>query len=357
MLGLSTFFIFRTLQISFAAEREDIEVYESSDEGSDSDTLSAKHDEDEESTQEIRLSRPDEAAERIADQGYDLVPGAEKLGVIKPKSEDSMMVPRKVGRSLASQLDALPEGPVEPRSASRSPAGLEMAQPLTMQELRERRQQSTQDVLIPSNRPVSVKEYGLTGEPRFQTSIDDLGTEQTVNTAESMMGNASARNPVQEQSLIVSDDGFYPSKIFVTQNIPVKLFLTTNAKTAQCFIVDDLGVKKGVSPGKVEEIVFVPREARDYRFYCPMRAIEGKMTVRAQPIAAPERGVAAASEEKEETEKVTSEEIEAPKKKSKELMQKALRSSGVPSANEPKNAKELRAAAEAADKELDESEE
>jgi plastocyanin domain-containing protein len=125
---------------------------------------------------------------------------------------------------------------------------------------------------------------------------------------------------VQEVSLIVSDYGFFPNRIFVTKDLPVKIFLSTPSKTTLCFMVDEWGVRKGVTPGKVEEISFVPEKLGNVRFYCPVKSIEGMITVREPFEAEPQRQIASSVLEPEPIEA-----IETPKH------------------NEPKNAPQLRA--------------
>lgn len=98
----------------------------------------------------------------------------------------------------------------------------------------------------------------------------------------------------QEVSLIVSDSGYYPSRIFVTPNIPVKMYMSTTSKSTLCFMIDNWGVKKGVTPGKVEEIMFIPERPGNYRFYCPVKGIEGTLTVR-EPQTEQSRNVASSS--------------------------------------------------------------
>jgi plastocyanin domain-containing protein len=56
-------------------------------------------------------------------------------------------------------------------------------------------------------------------------------------------------------------------------------------------MIDNWGVKKGVSPGKVEEVQFTPDRPGNYRFYCPVKGIEGTLTVR-EPQTEQSRDVA-----------------------------------------------------------------
>ncbi len=92
----------------------------------------------------------------------------------------------------------------------------------------------------------------------------------------------SARERVmglQEVSLIAADNGFFPKHITVTQGVPVRVYLSTPSKNTLCFVQDQLNLRKGVAPGGVAEITFVAERAGNYRFYCPVKSLEGTLTV------------------------------------------------------------------------------
>ena len=55
------------------------------------------------------------------------------------------------------------------------------------------------------------------------------------------------KHGVQEISVIATDTGFHPSKVYVRKNIPVHLFLTSASPAKLCFIMDDFQIRKGVS--------------------------------------------------------------------------------------------------------------
>lgn len=197
--------LLRVFQVH-AAEIDNDEAY-SEEVADDSDDEQASIIDDSERL-EIRLSRPEEAQERIAESKDELVPGAERLATKDP------------------ELPAIPE----------------------------------------ANRSIA----------------SELKTTQNIPKLEPDPGSLKTRVGTQEVSLIVTDTGFFPSRIFVTQNVPVKLFLTAPANKTLCFMVDSFGIRKGVIPGKVEEITFTASEPGNYRFYCPVTSIEGTITVRDQ---------------------------------------------------------------------------
>lgn len=280
-----------------AAERsgDEVEVYSSMEKGSSSsDGDSRSGSDDDNRGSEIRLTRPDEAAERVADDhGYDLVPGVERLQK-REEQENSIIVPRRMGRAIASDptpqrnsnaemsvtspiptRGELRSDPIEPRNFSSADA-------------RARAADLKSESIAVSNAPTnSSARFGLRGEPGPETRIDPPVPSAATG----------ARAGVQEISLIISDYGYFPNKIFVTQGVPVKIYMTTPSKVTLCFMLDNWGLKKGVLPGRVEELSFVPDAPGDYRFYCPVKSIEGTLTVREQVTAMPAgRGVASAED-------------------------------------------------------------
>ena len=80
--------------------------------------------------------------------------------------------------------------------------------------------------------------------------------------------------------MIASDTGYYPTKIIVRKNIPVHLFLTSSSSSALCFVMDSFFIRKGVAAHGLEEVHFLPTKAGQYKFYCPVKEIEGSIVVR-----------------------------------------------------------------------------
>ncbi|MCO5144264.1 MAG: cupredoxin domain-containing protein, partial [Oligoflexia bacterium] len=88
------------------------------------------------------------------------------------------------------------------------------------------------------------------------------------------------KHGVQELSIILTETGFLPNKIYVRKNIPVRLFLTSGSPESLCFIMDDFSIREGVGNQLIKDIRLLPNKAGTYRFYCPVREIEGSMIVR-----------------------------------------------------------------------------
>lgn len=84
----------------------------------------------------------------------------------------------------------------------------------------------------------------------------------------------------QEFGLIVSDTGYFPARIIVRRNIPVRIFLASSSAQSMCFVMDEFSIRKGVGPQAVEEIRILPTKVGQYRFYCPVKEVQGTLVVR-----------------------------------------------------------------------------
>jgi hypothetical protein len=91
-----------------------------------------------------------------------------------------------------------------------------------------------------------------------------------------------SRTGVQEVAVIAGELGFFPRTIFVTKNIPVKLFVTGSSKRPLCLLLDLDGfqARKQVKSQAVEELDFTPSRSGQFRFYCPINGIEGTLLVK-----------------------------------------------------------------------------
>jgi hypothetical protein len=85
---------------------------------------------------------------------------------------------------------------------------------------------------------------------------------------------------VQEVAVIANEYGFFPSTVFVTEGLAVRLFITGASAKSQCFMMDDFGVRRQVRSQKVEEVMFTPQHAGRYSFNCPMNGAKGQLVVR-----------------------------------------------------------------------------
>lgn len=85
---------------------------------------------------------------------------------------------------------------------------------------------------------------------------------------------------VQEVALIANDLGFFPKTVFVTRDIPVRMYVTGASKNRLCIMMDTFQVRKQVKANEIEEITFTPSMPGKYRFYCPVNGAEGTLVVR-----------------------------------------------------------------------------
>jgi len=98
-------------------------------------------------------------------------------------------------------------------------------------------------------------------------------------------------------SLIVTPTGYYPKRLFVKKDIPVRIYVTSATSEASCFLLH-IGsyaevrqqngrslasagsLRRTVELGRVEEVSFIPRKSGDYAFGCPIQGFQGTLTVR-----------------------------------------------------------------------------
>ncbi|OFZ18734.1 MAG: hypothetical protein A2X94_05990 [Bdellovibrionales bacterium GWB1_55_8] len=92
--------------------------------------------------------------------------------------------------------------------------------------------------------------------------------------------SAIARKGVQEVALIAGDLGFFPKTVFVSRDVPVRLFVTGASKNTLCIMMDSFDVRRQVKSQKIEEITFTPDTPGKFRFYCPVNGMEGTLIVK-----------------------------------------------------------------------------
>ena len=131
-------------------------------------------------------------------------------------------------------------------------------------------------VLLTAAKPQDSGYSDVAQKPEAKISNQDV----TSVREESVHPEEVYKYGVQEFALIASDTGYFPQRIFVRKNIPVKLFVTSGSQSPQCFVLDDFSIRKGVGPQQVEEIRFLPTHVGQYKFYCPKQEIEGSLVVR-----------------------------------------------------------------------------
>jgi len=127
-----------------------------------------------------------------------------------------------------------------------------------------------------SRSPASVHAAAVTAEEGYP----DPSTRKSVRFANDVEAVTARRQGVQEVALIAGDLGFFPKTVFVTRDIPVRMFVTGASKGSLCLMMDSFQVRKQVRGGKIEEINFTPNQPGQYRFYCPVNGMEGTLVVK-----------------------------------------------------------------------------
>lgn len=115
--------------------------------------------------------------------------------------------------------------------------------------------------------------------PRKKKAVTSNEGVQEVRE-ESVKPEEVYKHGVQEISVIATDTGFHPARIYVRRNIPVHLFLTSASPSKLCFVMDDFQIRKGVMIQQVDQVNFLPTKVGEYKFYCPVSEISGSVVVR-----------------------------------------------------------------------------
>ncbi len=114
-----------------------------------------------------------------------------------------------------------------------------------------------------------------------ETKSEEMKIEPKEEAPHKMFQKAEMRRKgVQEIALIASDLGFFPNTVFLSRDIPVKLYVTGASKNTLCFMLDLFQVQKQVRSNKIEEISFTPTQPGKFRFYCPVNGMEGTLIVK-----------------------------------------------------------------------------
>lgn len=92
-------------------------------------------------------------------------------------------------------------------------------------------------------------------------------------------GAIKYQQPLREVSVIVSEDGFYPSKIMAYEGEKIKFFVTSTNNTGHCFVLQKHNVFISAQKGRVGEGETIVDKAGRYKFYCPANKSTGYLTV------------------------------------------------------------------------------
>jgi hypothetical protein len=122
---------------------------------------------------------------------------------------------------------------------------------------------------LAANAPTPSQSSGEEAPPPKASSLDRL---------QSLVPDRA--KGIQEVALIAGDLGYFPKTVFVTRDVPVRLFVTGASKGTLCVMMDAFNVRKQVRSQKIEEITFTPSTPGKFRFYCPVNGMEGTLVVR-----------------------------------------------------------------------------
>ncbi|MBU6376150.1 MAG: cupredoxin domain-containing protein [Bdellovibrionales bacterium] len=131
------------------------------------------------------------------------------------------------------------------------------------------------------NAPAPSEKAERAPASQFSDSISThAAARMSPQSSESKPLGTVRRNGVQEIAVIAGDLGFFPRTVFVTQDIPVRLFVTGASKNALCIMMDSFNVRKQIRSQTIEEVSFTPDRPGKFRFYCPVNGAEGFIVVR-----------------------------------------------------------------------------
>lgn len=89
-----------------------------------------------------------------------------------------------------------------------------------------------------------------------------------------------SKKGIQEVAVIAGDLGFFPKTVFVTKDVPVRIFVTGASDSTLCFMMDSFEVRKQIRSKTIQEITFTPSTPGVYRFHCPVNQMEGRLVVK-----------------------------------------------------------------------------
>jgi hypothetical protein len=107
-----------------------------------------------------------------------------------------------------------------------------------------------------------------------------LRPSDTGQSKQLIVNQVKREKAYQEVAVIANDSGFYPSTVFLTQGIPVRIFITGASAKSQCFMLDQFGVRRQIRSQKIEEVTFTPDAVGTFAFSCPMNGAKGSVVVK-----------------------------------------------------------------------------
>lgn len=135
-------------------------------------------------------------------------------------------------------------------------------------------------------RPISESSFTSSGgrAPASVTDRAPAGKAARSAPKSAALRQLRKNRAVQEVAVIANEYGFFPSTVFVTEGVAVRLFITGASAKSQCFMLDEFGIRRQVRSQKVEEIQFTPEHPGRYAFNCPMNGAKGQIVVRQMEV-------------------------------------------------------------------------
>lgn len=85
--------------------------------------------------------------------------------------------------------------------------------------------------------------------------------------------------PIREQSVIITQEGYYPERIVAFAGEKVRFYVTSTLSEPSCFIVKGKEAFVSAKKGRMTETEAVFNEAGEYEIYCPTHKFRGKVVV------------------------------------------------------------------------------
>lgn len=92
-------------------------------------------------------------------------------------------------------------------------------------------------------------------------------------------------SPTREYSVIATDQGYFPDRLFAYVGEKARFFVTSTSKSPQCFLLQDHKIFLAAEKGKMQEGSVTFRYPGRFEFYCPSTKFKGHVTVVERPGA------------------------------------------------------------------------
>lgn len=120
-----------------------------------------------------------------------------------------------------------------------------------------------------------------------------MATYQGVSALEDTYSFAKDYDiPLREQSIIVTEEGYYPKHISAFVGERMRFFVTSTTDKDECFILKNMDLFLGAKKGKISEGEVHFTKPGVIEYYCPTGQLKGKLTVLEKPKKKSQRNIA-----------------------------------------------------------------